>query len=146
MKPCVLVGASGFRLEACRNDVNSRTHVRHPGEIRHPDCPLKCSFSNLTSMAIGPQLDATLLPRTLDSDSGKHRGKRIVWAGRASLRSLVYTLSAIRYNLMIKTFYLRLIAAGKVKKVAMTACMHKLLIILNVIIRDSTPWNPQINN
>jgi hypothetical protein len=47
---------------------------------------------------------------------------------------------------MIKTLYLRLIAAGKVKKAAMTACTHKLLIILHGILRDATPWNSQINN
>jgi transposase len=84
----------------------------------------------------------------LNCDSGKQRGKRITWGGRASLRSALYmaTLSAIRYNPVIKAFYQRLIAAGKMKKVAITACMHKLLTILNAIVRDSTPWNPQINN
>lgn len=84
----------------------------------------------------------------LNCDSGKHRGKRIIWGGRAPVRSALYmaTLSAIQHNPAIKAFHQRLIAAGKLKKVAITACMHKLLIILNALIRDSTPWNPKMSN
>jgi transposase len=84
----------------------------------------------------------------MNCDSGKHRGKRIIWGGRASVRSALYmaTLSAIQHNPVIKAFYQRLIAAGKLKKVAITACMHKLLTIINAIIRDSTPWKLQMNN
>lgn len=82
-----------------------------------------------------------------NSDSGKHKGKRMIWGGRASLRSALYmgTLAAIRHNPVIKAFHERMIAAGKEKKVAITACMHKLLIILNAIIKNSTPWNPQMS-
>jgi len=82
----------------------------------------------------------------LNSDSGKFRGKRIIWGGRASVRSALYmgTLSAIRFNPVIKAFYQRLIAAGKKPKVAITACMHKLLTILNAMIKNSTPWDPEL--
>ncbi len=80
----------------------------------------------------------------LNSDSGKFRGKRIIWGGRANVRASLYmaTLSAIRYNSAIKAFHQRLIAAGKKPKVAITACMHKLLTILNAIMKNSTPWDP----
>jgi transposase len=80
----------------------------------------------------------------LNCDSGNFRGKRIIWGGRAALRSALYmgALAATRYNPVIKAFYQRLIGAGKLKKVAITACMHKLLTILNAIIKNATPWNP----
>ena len=76
-------------------------------------------------------------------ESGKWHGKRFIRGGRANVRSAIYMciLSAIRYNPIIKVFYIRLLSAGKEKKVAMVACMHKLLIILNSIIRDRKPWN-----
>ena len=80
----------------------------------------------------------------LNSDSGKFRGKRIIWGGRANVRACLYmgTLTAIRHNSAIKAFHQRLIAGGKEPKVAITACMHKLLIILNAIMKNSTPWEP----
>jgi transposase len=76
-------------------------------------------------------------------ESGKWRGTRFIRGGRSDVRSAIYMciLSAIRFNPIIKAFYIRLLAAGKNKKVAMVACMHKLLIILNAIIRDRKPWN-----
>lgn len=77
-------------------------------------------------------------------DSGTMRGKRTVWGGRGAVRSALYmaTITAIRINPVIKTFYLRLKAAGKVSKVAIVACMRKLLVILNSMIRHKTMWNP----
>jgi transposase len=80
-------------------------------------------------------------------DSGKMRGKRSVWGGRAHVRSMLYmaTLSATRYNPVIKQFYDRLIQAGKAPKVAITACMRKLLTILNAIIRYVRPWRTQFS-
>lgn len=76
-------------------------------------------------------------------ESGKWHGKRFIRGGRADVRSAIYMciVSAIRFNPVIKAFYIRLLAAGKEKKVAMVACMHKMLIILNAIIRDRKPWN-----
>lgn len=78
----------------------------------------------------------------LNRDSGQYRGRRTIWGGRAYIRSMLYrgTLSAIRYNPVIKTFYQQLISAGKCHKVAMTASMRKLLIILNAMMRDQKQW------
>ena len=77
-------------------------------------------------------------------DSGKFRGKRSVWGGRAQVRSALYmaTLVATRFNPAVKAFYRRLCEAGKPKKVALTACMRKLLTILNVMIRNRVVWDP----
>jgi len=79
----------------------------------------------------------------MNDDSGKIKGHRKIIGGRADVRNALYmaTLSAIRFNPKIKTFYTRLIKAGKPFKVAMTACMRKLLTILNAIMRDNVPWN-----
>ena len=81
----------------------------------------------------------------LNADSGRHKGKRITWGGRATVRTALYmaALSAIRYNPVIKTFYERLLANGKLKKVALVACMHKILTILNAIVKSGSPWNPE---
>ncbi len=78
----------------------------------------------------------------LNRDSGLFRGKRTVWGGRANLRAVLYmaTLSASRFNPAISLFYSRLIAAGKKSKVALTACMRKLLGILNAIVKNQIPW------
>jgi len=77
-------------------------------------------------------------------DSGKMRGKRTIWGGRKNARTALYlpTMCAIRYNPTIRTFYLRLREAGKLKMVALAACMRKLLTILNAILRDKKEWNP----
>ncbi len=81
----------------------------------------------------------------LNRDSGTRRGKRTVWGGRAQLRAALYmgTLAAARFNPLIKAFYERLCAAGKPKKVALTACMRKLLTILNAMLARRTRWQPQ---
>lgn len=78
----------------------------------------------------------------INRDSGKYRGKRTIFAGRADVRAALYmaTLSAVSHNPAIRTFYQRLIHAGKLPKVALTACMHKVLIILNAMVRTNTPW------
>ena len=80
-------------------------------------------------------------------DSGKRRGQRRIFGGRASVRSVLYmaTLSAIRHNPVIKSFYDRLIAKGKIKKVALTACMRKLLVILNAMVKNGQDWSPTIS-
>jgi transposase len=78
----------------------------------------------------------------LARDSGTSRGKRLVWGGRGRVRAALYmaALVATRHNPTIRTFYARLLKAGKAKKVALTACMHKLLLILNAIVRANAPW------
>lgn len=79
----------------------------------------------------------------LNWDSGGMRGKRMIWGGRAEVRTALYmaVLSAIRYNPVIKDFYHRLLGANKPKKVALVACMHKLLTILNAMLKHRRPWN-----
>jgi len=79
----------------------------------------------------------------LADDSGPRKGKRRIWGGRANVRAVVYmaALSAIQHNPTIKVFHSRLIAAGKPKKVAIVACMRKLLTILNAMLRDQAAWN-----
>ena len=114
-----------------------------------------------TVPGVGPQLSLTLLAQlpelgTLDRrqvaalvgvapfnrDSGRLRGRRTIWGGRARVRAMLYmgALSASRFNPLIRAFYQRLLAAGKPKKVALTACMRKLLVILNAMLKHHTPW------
>ena len=81
----------------------------------------------------------------LNGDRGTLRGRRTIWGGRAHVRTVLYlgTLVATRFNPQISVLYARLRAAGKVKKVALTACMHKLLTILNAMLKHRTAWQPQ---
>ena len=111
---------------------------------------------------VGPVLSATLLAELpelgalgrkqvaalvgvapLNRDSGTLRGRRTTWGGRASVRRVLYmaTLSAVRYNPAIRALFQRLVAAGKPKKLARVACMRKLIVVLNQIVRSSTPWS-----
>lgn len=78
----------------------------------------------------------------LNRDSGKSKGKRVTWGGRSEVRAALYmaALSAARFNPQIKAFYQRLLAAGKPPKVALTACMHKLLTIINAVLRSGKPY------
>ena len=105
-----------------------------------------------TLLAELPEL-GTLAPKRLCSlvgiapfnrDSGTLRGKREVWGGRAPVRAALYmgTLVATRHNPVLKEFYGRLLGAGKPKKVALVACMRKLLVILSAMMRDGVPWSP----
>lgn len=79
----------------------------------------------------------------LNRDSGTRRGVRHTWGGRSSVRRVLFmaALVAVRWNPTIRTFYQRLIAAGKPKKVALVACMRKLLSILNTMVRNNQRWN-----
>lgn len=113
---------------------------------------------------VGPTLSATLLAELpelahldrrqlaalvgvapLNRDSGTLRGIRTVWGGRSGVRTTLYmaTLSATRHNPAIREFYARLCAKGKPKKVALTACMRKLLAILGAVLRNRTPWDAE---
>ena len=91
------------------------------------------------------QIAALVGVAPLNCDSGTLRGRRIIWGGRAHVRTVLYmgTLVATRFNPQIKAFYQRLLAAGKIKKVALTACMHKLLTILNAMLKHRTVWQAQ---
>lgn len=77
------------------------------------------------------------------NDSGTTKGRRRIQGGRFDVRRVLYmaTLAAVRHNPSIKAFYERLVAAGKLPKVALVACMRKLLTILNAMVRDNKPWN-----
>jgi transposase len=79
----------------------------------------------------------------LNRDSGTLRGRRTIWGGRAPVRAVLYmaALVATRHNPVIRALYQRLLAAGKTKKVALVACMRKLLTILNAILKHQTPWH-----
>ena len=71
------------------------------------------------------------------------RGKRRIKGGRASVRTVLFmaTMTAVQHNPVIKRTYQRLLAAGKLKKVALTACLRKILVILNAMVRDNKMWN-----
>lgn len=81
----------------------------------------------------------------LNRDSGTLRGKRLVWGGRASVRAALFmaTLVGVRWNPVLRAFYERLRAAGKPAKVALTACMRKLLTILSAMVRQHRTWDPK---
>jgi transposase len=83
----------------------------------------------------------------LACDSGKRRGSRHAWGGRADVRAVLYmaALTAAHTNPVIRPFYERLLAKGKPKKVALVACMRKLLTILNAMVRDGTTWNAALH-
>ncbi len=91
------------------------------------------------------QIAALVGVAPLNRDSGTLKGRRTVWGGRGYLRTILYmgTIAAIRCNPPIKLFYERLRQAGKPPKVAITACMRKLLTILNAMFKHNVPWNPQ---
>ena len=112
---------------------------------------------------VGPQLSFTLLAELPELgqlgrrqiaalvgvaphpyESGKFKGRRVIWGGRARVRTMLYmaALSAVRHNPPLRTHYQALLERGKAKKVALVACMRKLIITLNAILRDATPWNP----
>ena len=79
----------------------------------------------------------------LNRDSGKLRGRRTIWGGRATIRKALYmpAVVAIRYNPVIRDLYQRLLAKGKLKKVALVACMHKMLTILNSMAKNNSQWH-----
>ena len=79
-------------------------------------------------------------------DSGTLRGKRAVWGGHSRVRAVLYmgALVASRHNPAIRDFYQRLLAAGKPKKLALTACMRKLLTVLNSMAKTGRAWNPTV--
>jgi transposase len=91
------------------------------------------------------QIAALVGVAPLNGDSGTLRGRRTIWGGRAPVRTVLYmgTLVATRFHPRIKVFYQRLLAAGKRKKVALTACMHKLVTMLNAMLKHRTSWQAQ---
>jgi transposase len=112
-----------------------------PGIGRVTSFSILARFPQLGTLR-GKQAAALVGLAPFNADSGTHTGRRKIWGGRADLRSLLYmaALSATRWNPVIREFYQRLLRAGKPKKVALVACARKLLVILNAILRDQTPW------
>ena len=146
-------------LEQERNnlDADLGNKIRQSSVWREKD-DLLCSVPG-----VGPQVSLTLLAdlpelgtlnrkqiaalvgvAPFSRDSGPHRGRRTVWGGRAAVRATLYmgALVAARCNPIIREFYQRLLAAGKPKKLALTACMRKLLTILNSMVRNGERWDP----
>ena len=116
-------------------------------------------------LGVGPQVSLTLLAylpelgrlnrkriaalvgvAPFNRDSGSRRSKRSVWGGRTRLRAVLYmgALVASRYNPVLRAFYQRLLAAGKPKKLALTACMRKMLTILNAMVKTGQYWTPRL--
>jgi transposase len=141
-------------------DAEIASHIRHSPLWRDKDDLLQ------SVPGIGPRVSSILLASLpelgalnrrevaalvgvapLNHDSGKHRGVRTIWGGRAHVRGPIYmaTLVATRHNARIKAFYQRLVAAGKPKKVALVAAMRKLLTILNSMMRERRPWTPTLS-
>ena len=137
-------------------DAKLRKLIEHDPTCRNKDNLLQ------STPGVGPIVSATLVAQLhelgslnrrqiaalvgvapLNRDSGMSRGKRSVWGGRGRVRAALYmaTLAATRFNPVIRRFYERLLRAGKVKKVALTACMRKLLTILNAMLKHHTPWS-----
>ena len=79
----------------------------------------------------------------INHDSGQHKGKRMINGGRAHVRATLYmgAVVAMRHNPVIKAFNERLVERGKSKKLALTACVRKMLVILNAMVRDNQPWS-----
>jgi transposase len=100
-------------------------------------------IGRLNRRAIGALVGVVPLAR----DSGKHRGKRRCWGGRAPVRHVLYmaTVTAITHNPVIRAFHERLIAKGKPAKVALIACLRKLLTVLNAMVRDGTTWDAALH-
>jgi transposase len=92
------------------------------------------------------QIAALVGVAPLNRDSGTLRGKRTVWGGRAQVRAALYmaAIVAARFNPVIRVFYQRLCVAGKAKKVALVACMRKLLTIVNAMLKHRTPWRQRV--
>jgi transposase len=92
------------------------------------------------------QIAALVGVAPLNCESGTWRGRRSIWGGRGQVRAALWmsTLVAVQHNPVIRAYYERLLAARKPKKVALTACMRKLLTILNALLRHRTPWHPAL--
>jgi transposase len=112
-----------------------------PGVGPTTACVLLAELPELGTLS-AKRLAALVGVAPLNRDSGTLRGRRTVWGGRAGVRAALYMAArtAIRHNPRVRAFYQHLCACGKPKKVALTACIHKLLTILNAILKQQTPW------
>lgn len=155
VRPRIQTHLDWLSRELAELDHNLDEQIRQTPVWREKDQTLR------SAPGVGPVLSRTLLAdlpeigqldrrkiaalvgvAPLNADSGKMRGKRRVWGGRAHVRAVLYmaTISASMHNPVIRPLYERLCKSGKAKKVALTACMRKLLTILNAMIKHNTPW------
>jgi transposase len=116
-----------------------------PGIGRVTTCALIAQVPELGTLN-GRKISALVGVAPFNRDSGTMRGKRVIWGGRAAVRQTLYmaTLTAIRCSPTVRAFYERLIAAGKPTKVAHVACMRKLLVRLNAMMRDGRTWTEDV--
>ena len=126
------------RRAACHPDAPAFTHLLD-GESE----AVTLTYGELDRRAIAALVGLAPFNR----DSGVMRGRRSIYGGRSHVRTMLYmaATTAIRSNPVIRDFYQRLKSRGKPHKVAMVACMRKMLTILNAMVRQSTPWTPEIN-
>jgi transposase len=145
------------RIVEIDDDLNRRLRASQAWRVKDDllrGIPGVGAVTTLTLLAKCPEL-STLNRRQiaalagvapLANDSGKHRGKRFIWGGRADVRAVLYmaALSARRCNPVIKAFAERLKQAGKLPKVIIVACMRKLLTIMNAMLKSNTPWRTEM--
>lgn len=113
------------------------------------------SLTRATMLALLPELGslsrrqiaALVGVAPFNRDSGTHQGQRVIWGGRAQVRRTLYmaAVAALRCNPVIRGFYQHLRAQGKPAKVALTACMRKLLTIMNAMPKHHSPWSPALD-
>ncbi|ARN22314.1 transposase [Piscinibacter gummiphilus] len=143
-----------------RLDIDLTHALRTSDAWRDKDDLLKAipgvgSLTRATLVALLPEL-GTLTRRQIaalvgvapfNRDSGKHQGDRVIWGGRAQVRRALYmaAVSAMRCNPVIRAFYKHLRSQGKPAKVALTACMRKLLVIMNAMLKHHSPWSPELD-
>ena len=159
VRPRLEAHISWLQQELDDLDTDLRQRIQHSPVWREKDDLLRSVPGvrpqvSLTLLAYLPELGtlnrkqiaALVGVAPFNRDSGPHRGKRSVGGGRATVRSTLYmgALVASRRNPVLREFYQRLLEAGKPKKVALTACMRKLLTILNSMVRTGQKWDPII--
>ncbi len=154
--PAAALAAVGLPI-AVVNARHVREFARSQGKLAKTDrldAAVIAHFGEVSELAGLPELGALSNKQVASlvglapfaRDSGEFRGARTCWGGRAEVRAALYmpTVTAMRCNPVIKEFYARLVKAGKPPKVALTACMRKLLTVLNAMLRHGTPWDPQM--
>ena len=148
---CPKLSATYVRRKPLR--VSETTAIRNKSDILN-SVPGVGKILTSTLLAVMPELGslnrkqcASLVGvAPFNKDSGKYRGKKSIWGGRSLVRKVLYmaALSGTRFNEVISAFYNRLISKGKPKKVAIVACMRKLITILNSMIKNDTMWDAAV--
>jgi len=144
------------QIEQIDRDINQHldTHFKEQAKrleaikgVGTTTCATLLAFMPELGQATGRRVAKLIGLAPLNVDSGKSRGTRHIWGGRSIVRTTLYMamLSTVRYNPVLKAFYVRLLAAGKPKKVALVACAHKLVRIINAMMRTGQPWNEQLH-